>query len=116
MCGVALFSNAQLGVVYNGDLETWTSSTIFESLDNWNMSNQEWPGAGTCIKSTDAQDGSFSLELNTVLVDTDTAFGYAAWGEVGNDLVGNPYCTSVDSLVAAFMSISTLSKTRFKSR
>ncbi len=102
MCAVALFSNAQLGVVYNGDLETWTSSTIFESLDNWNTSNQEWPGAGTCIKSTDAQDGSFSLELNTVLVDTDTAFGYAAWGEVGNDLVGNPYSTSVDSLVAYF--------------
>lgn len=98
----ALFANAQNGIVYNGGLETWTSSTLFESLDDWNTSDSEWPGLGTCVKSTDAQDAVSSLELNTLLVGTDTAFGYAAWGEVGSNLVGNPYSTPVDSMVAYF--------------
>ncbi len=89
---------AQYGEVENGDFENWTTETLFESVDDWHTSDREYPGLGTVEKSTDAQHQSFSINMNTILVNTDTAFGYAIYGDIDNEL-GYPYSSPVDSLV-----------------
>lgn len=75
---------AQLGQIQNGGFENWTNSTLYEYPTQWGNSNSdEWRGAPTVLKSTDASGGTYSCEITAVQVGPDTLFGYVYHGGVG---------------------------------
>ena len=94
---------AQVGLINNGDFESWTSSVVGQNLDNWQTSNSEWPGVTTASQSTDAAHMSYSLLLETLDYFGDSAFGYIITGEAeidsaGNFMGGEQHSTNIDSL------------------
>ena len=81
-----IFGNsfAQFGEIQNGDFESWTNQTLYESPTAWKSSNtEEYRGVAVTSKSTTAQEGSYSVLLETVALDDDTLVGYVFHGSLG---------------------------------
>jgi len=95
--------HAQVGLINNGDFESWASSVAGQNVDNWRTSNSEWPGVITVSQSTDAAHMSYSLLMETKDFFGETAFGYVMTGAADVDSVGNftggeQHSTNIDSL------------------
>ena len=83
-CVISSFSFGQFGQIMNGGFENWTNQTLFDYPTQWGNSNSdEYRGTPTVLKSTDAQDGSYSIEVRSEQVGPDTLFGYIYQGAVG---------------------------------
>jgi len=92
---------AQFGEIQNGDFESWTTQTLYESPADWESSNtQEFQGVAVCSKSTTAQDGTYSALLEVAVVGTDTLTGYVFHGTVGQQGPdgGIPYTDAFNSV------------------
>ena len=77
-------SVAQFGEIQNGDFESWTNQTLYETPSAWKSSNtEEYRGVAVTSKSTTAQEGSYSVLLETVALDDDTLVGYVLHGTLG---------------------------------
>jgi len=97
---VGYCSFGQLGSIVNGDFEDWTNNTLFEDPDIWLTGNYGWGTYVVATKSTDKVGGNYSLRLENIINGTDTAFGYALHGDVGQGGPGGgiPYSDIVDTL------------------
>ena len=85
--------------IENGGFETWENIELFESPDDWMTTNSEFPVADAVEKSTDAQDGMYSVKLTTVTVEEDTAFGFVLMGSADDeDFTGVPYSGTIDGI------------------
>lgn len=81
---VSSLALAQYGQIPNGGFENWTTTQLYDQLNQWGSSNdQEYFGTATTIQSTDAQNGSRSVELRSVELDNDTLIGYVYQGSIG---------------------------------
>lgn len=95
---LAAFSvSAQFGTINNGGFENWTQTGSYEQLNTWVTNAGQ--GVGLVEKSTDAQNLSFSVKLNTVDVDAIPTAGFLALGSFTGGLSGYPYTSLVDSMV-----------------
>lgn len=77
---------AQNGQLQNGGFENWTNTTLYDFTTVWHTSDQDqFVGIPTVVKSTDAQNGSYSAEIRSVSYGpaSDTAFGYVFHGNTG---------------------------------
>lgn len=84
LCFASLNSIAQFDQIANGDFELWEEDTLYETPADWGSSNtEEFYGIPTVIKSSDAQDGSSSVEIKSVLLGQDTLRGYVFHGNLG---------------------------------
>jgi hypothetical protein len=96
LCFPSLYLLAQ---IENGGFETWENIPLFESPDDWMSTNSEFPGTNAVEKSTDAQDGMYSVHLTTVTVQQDTAFGFVLIGSADDDdFTGIPYSGTIDGI------------------
>lgn len=77
---------AQNGQILNGGFENWTTVNLYDYPTSWGNSNvREYSGAPTVLKSTDAQLGTYSSEIQVVESGphNDTLFGYVYQGTIG---------------------------------
>ncbi|MFT5780307.1 MAG: hypothetical protein ACI837_003268 [Crocinitomicaceae bacterium] len=96
----------QFGQVANGGFENWTNATLYDYPTQWgNTNTDEFYGIPTVVKSTDAQDGSYSIELRGVEVGQapDTIFGYCFHGDP-NFAFGIPYSAQFDEVQVYYKS------------
>jgi hypothetical protein len=97
---LSLASFSQGGYLPNSSFENWTTATIYENPDFWQTSNYE--GGNNFVnaqKSTDAQHLNYSIMLQNVLVNNDTAFAYTFLGTANNGPDGGiPYAANVDEV------------------
>lgn len=79
----------------NFDFENWTADSIV-IIDDWLMSE-------SVIRTTDNQEGSFALKLETMAFGQDTSF-ITTNGQIGNGAVmgGHPYTITLDTLVGFY--------------
>lgn len=80
----------------NGGFENWNSMP-YDNLDMYQGSNPESLmkiGQSNCIKTTDKQNGSFAVRLETKSSASDTVFGYFVNGDPDNGSGGMPYSQS----------------------
>ncbi len=104
LCCIALASTnsfSQAGQILNGGFENWTTTTVFETPNQWKNSNSnEFKGIPLCIKSTDATDLVYSVRLeNEVINGTDSLFGYVYQGDIiGSTFKGIPYSSTFDGI------------------
>lgn len=93
---------AQFGQLPNGGFENWSDLDLYDFPTDWGNSNtQEFQGTATVIKSTDAQDGTYSCEMiATVAGPQDTIFGFVYHGYIGQSGPENgiPYTSNVDEV------------------
>lgn len=93
---------AQNGQIQNGGFENWSSPTLFNGLIDWIDSNSdEWQGVAATNQSTDAQDGTYSVELSSEIGPAgDTVFGYVLHGTIGPSGPdgGIPYTDNIDEV------------------
>ena len=88
---------AQYGTVNNAGFENWATSASFENINTWVTNAGQAPGL--IEKSTDAQDLSYSVKLNTVISNAVPLAGFLALGSFTGGLSGYPYSSFVDSMV-----------------
>ena len=63
----------QFGQISNGDFESWEDQTIYANPTDWQSSNTvEFYGVPAVSQSSDAQDGSYSVQLSSILMGPDT--------------------------------------------
>jgi hypothetical protein len=78
----------------NGAFENWTNTTI-NNIDKWFNSNFESVpkiGIENTTKTTDKQNGTYAVKMETKIVGTDTLLAYVANGDPGNpEGQGVPY-------------------------
>lgn len=88
--------NAQSGEIQNGGFEDWTTNTLFDYPNQWGNSNlQESLAQAAVVKSTDAQEGSYSAELRA----NDDLGAYVFHGQINlGTYVGIPYTDSFDTV------------------
>jgi hypothetical protein len=95
-------SFAQNGTITNGDFENWSTMTLYENTDVWNTGNRydETGPLLSTLKSTDAQNGSFSARMESSIVGQDTTFGFVLLGDIGDfgPSAGYPYTTTADTI------------------
>lgn len=73
--------------------EQWSSQQL-ETADNWNTLNEMLAGEGieNANKSTDANSGSFAVEMTTVQnMYGDTIPSFVSWGAINFGTMGNPF-------------------------
>ena len=81
----------------NGGFENWTTSSFAQPTYFTSSNAQNGNGVinpGNIIKTTDAYHGSYAVKMNTVLIGSDTIFGYVTNGNPGNSSTwqgGVPY-------------------------
>lgn len=78
----------------NGGFENWTNYPItFPQYYpvNSNLNNMNWGFPSNATQVTDAQAGTYAVNLLTVANATDTSFAYIANGDPGNGTGGIPY-------------------------
>ncbi len=104
--GITTF--AQLGQIMNGGFETWINEPVYENPDVWNSSNDiEFTGTANVTKSTDANDGIFSVRLNAeVTSNQDTISSYVYHGNIdpngnGPD-AGIPYSDNFEAFMVDY--------------
>ncbi len=108
---LALFSILIISVCFikaqnfvpNGGFENWTTSS-YETLDNY-VTEVGFAyfllGSTTTFKSTDAQNGNFSVRMETKTNGSDTIFGFLTSGDFDRDN-GYPYSQRPDSLIGYY--------------
>lgn len=100
----SLLANAQNSIP-NAGFENWSTVT-YDELDNY-LSETGFTyfilGSSTTSKSTDAQNGNFSVRMETKTNGTDTVFGFFTSGDFDKDN-GYPYSQQPDSLVGYYKS------------
>lgn len=94
---------AQNGQLQNGGFENWTNTTLYDFTTIWHTSDQDqYVGVPTVVKSTDAQNGTYSAEIRSVSYGPagDTAFGYVFHGSTGSmgPNAGIPYTASFNTI------------------
>lgn len=99
----SLMTWAQNGQLQNGGFENWTNTTLYDFTTVWNTSDQDqYVGVPTVVKSTDAQNGTYSAEIRSVSYGpaSDTAFGYVFHGNTGamGPSGGIPYTASFNTI------------------
>lgn len=89
---------AQFGQIPNGDFESWGDDTLYVAPDIWNTSNAyQFLGYPTVSQSSDAQDGNYSVELQSVLIGQDTLAGYVYHGDMLS-YAGIPYSGTFEAV------------------
>jgi hypothetical protein len=86
--------NAQNGQIQNGGFEDWFNDSLFNYTTSWQSSNSEqYYGEATVFQSTDAFAGSYSAELISTNIGSDTIAGYVYHGinSPNGDFGGIPY-------------------------
>lgn len=95
-------ASAQYGQIQNGGFENWTTTTLYDYLNDWKDSNRDnnFFGTPTVFKSSDAQLGAYSAEVTSQLVGTDTVFGYVFQGTIGDSgpESGVPYSSTFNKV------------------
>lgn len=108
---------AQNGQIQNGGFENWSTETIYDDLIDWTTSNSdEWQGVAATNQSTDAQDGTYSVELSSETGPSgDTIFGYVLHGTIGPSGPdgGIPYTDNVDEVRFQYKSDMPLGDTLY---
>ncbi len=93
---------AQNGQLPNGGFENWSDIDLYDYPTDWENANTDnYQGIPTVIKSTDAQDGTYSCELVAATTgQQDTIFGYVLHGTFGQNgpSGGTPYTNNVDEV------------------
>lgn len=91
---------AQNGNISNGGFEDWTDATLYNAPDVWLTSNNQFfEGVSNALQSSDAIDGTYSMELQVVEVNGDTITGYALHGTIGGaSEKGIPYTDVFDEV------------------
>lgn len=94
--GISGFASAQVGNVFNGNLENWSINDSATVLDTWFWT----AGQGTAELSSDAQDGQNAVKL-TNADDGQGGInnGILALGDFSQGFSGYPYQTPLDSIV-----------------
>ncbi|MFT7611438.1 MAG: hypothetical protein ACI9J3_000381 [Parvicellaceae bacterium] len=90
--------SAQVGLVNNGDFESWTTINLSKNLNDFDISNQESPGVITCTQSTDAAHLTYSVLLETKEFAGDTVLGWIANGNLDALSGGQPHTANIDSV------------------
>lgn len=81
---ITTYSFGQFGQIMNGGFENWTNQTLYDYPTQWGNSNSdEYRGTPTVLQSTDAQDGTYSVEIRSEQAGPDTLFGYVYHGAIG---------------------------------
>jgi hypothetical protein len=91
----------QFGQISNGDFESWEDQTIYANPTDWQSSNTvEFYGVPAVSQSSDAQDGSYSVQLSSILMGPDTLSGYVFHGIVGQSGpdAGIPYTDNFEAV------------------
>ena len=94
-------SIAQFGQIENGGFEDWSNSHLFDTPTDWTSIDEvSFYGVNTIMRSTDAQDGSYSLRLEGALIGTDTLMGYVYHGISGpsGPIAGHPYTENFEAI------------------
>ncbi len=93
-------SQAQVGLINNGDFENWATNIAGQTIADFETSDQEFPGVGTITQSTDAAHLTYSVILETQDYFGDTAFAYIINGSIDGTTFsgGYPHNTNIDSL------------------
>jgi hypothetical protein len=89
LLSIAMFSTVLAQGVYNGDFEAWENRLYYEDPDGYVSANAQiymMQGTPNVSKSTDAADGMYSLKLQTIKVMNDTVFGFAVYGNPGDEM------------------------------
>jgi hypothetical protein len=93
---------SQNGQFENSGLENWSDVDLYDYPTQWGNSNQqEYRGGVGVIKSTDAIDGTLSLQLGAYVAnDGDTLSGYTFQGELdaNGPSAGVPYASTFDEI------------------
>ena len=90
--------------VLNGGFENWSSRFLFEEPDSFLTTNGQlfyMGGPTNVIKTTDAFDGQYAAELQTITLGTDTMMGFLIYGTPkpgGGGIIGKPYTRKPDTL------------------
>ncbi len=101
-------SFSQNGQIENGGFEIWQNDTIYENPTVWSTSNDyEFFGTALTTKSTDANDGSFSMRVDAEVIGTDTLSGYFFHGSLdfagGNGPNGGiPYTDNFEAFMVDY--------------
>lgn len=98
-CLLLLARTAHAQGVTNGGFESWSTSVQFEQLSDWRTSNSEAPGLNNTTRVAGAS-GTYGVRMETVVLGTDTAFGFALLGNIDDDLpvAGVPFTTAIDAI------------------
>lgn len=98
LTGMSVYS--QPGQIINGGFEYWSNVQLYEYPDFWCSSNtMDFRGTELCVKSTDAQDMTYSIRLKNQYIEGKKMYGYFWWGLQGIDVVpkwGDIYYDNVD--------------------
>lgn len=94
MLCLGVFAQQQLP---NTGFENWTETFLYEGLSEWESSNTEnIQGNGGVTKSEDAYSGDYSVKLQSILNEEDTAFSYFFHGYMSQDGPGGGIVYSED--------------------
>ena len=95
-----LYAGAQN--IPNREFEDWFLDTLYENTGEWHTSLDDFysPEILTVEKSTDAQDGNYSILLSNDTIEGDTTFGYAVQGFLDDGPDSDPliYTSDIDSI------------------
>lgn len=101
---LASLTLAQYGQIPNGGFENWFNDTMYQSPQTWQSSNTvQYYGTPTVVLSSDAQDGTTSLELRAVLIGQDTTAGYVFHGDPSLTS-GIPYTANFEAVTFQYKS------------
>lgn len=98
------FSFAQNGQLTNGGFENWFNDTMYQNPQTWQSANTvQYFGTPTVVRSSDAQDGSSSVELRSVLIGQDTTAGFVFHGDPSLTS-GIPYTANFEAVTFQYKS------------
>ena len=87
-----LTCTAQVQQVPNSGFEDWYGNDLGVFLTGWNTSgnpsNQFLPDTANATQTTDKYEGNYAIKIQTITVNSDTALGYAIYGEINGDSTG----------------------------
>ncbi|HOZ30527.1 MAG TPA: T9SS type A sorting domain-containing protein [Bacteroidales bacterium] len=101
---LGLFAQQQLP---NPGFENWDEVFMYEGLSVWNNSNSgNFQGNAGITKSDDAYSGNYSVKLQSLLYEEDTAFSYFYHGLMSGDGPGGgiPYTEDFDGISGYYKS------------
>jgi hypothetical protein len=88
--GIVIVSNGQIQQIPNGNFENWEHKVLYEYPQDWLTADEPDISVSSTIKSADAQDGLYSLQLTTIADPSDdkpdrVADGFAVFGDFGEE-------------------------------
>ncbi len=105
--GLPFASNSQNGYLPNSEFDNWSQVNHYEFPNHYAGSNYTGHSVANITKSTDSQNGTYSLKLETVATSFSPYFGFFLLGTTQNGVTfngGSPFTTVVDGISGYYKS------------